>query len=232
MDFQMSMAPSIGMVMFESDAILPDNVLRSMQSAVQGARESDTRIGFFSPALDLRHHCNFIILQDFRAALSASYQLSLVFQPRMDVSTGDVGRAEALLRWDQPELGPISPVEFIPVIEASPLAWDLTDWVINAALSNIALMGRNGLKFKLSINISALNLQEQDFFTRLITKLSEQHIDPHQIELELTETAIMKETENAFGVLNQLKSAGVQLAIDDFGTGYAALPICKNCPQT
>ena len=229
-DFQMSMTPSIGIVAFQPNAVLPEDVLRSMQSAVQDARESVSKIGLFSPAMDLRHRRNFRILQDFRAALVADDQLSLVFQPRMDLATGDVNSAEALLRWDHPVLGPISPVEFIPVIEASAFARQLTDWVLDEALSNIAGWAAHGCRFKLSINLSALNLEEQDFFERIMAKLTERGVDAGQIELELTETVMMKETEGAFGLLNQLKAAGIQLAIDDFGTGYSSIAYLQKLP--
>jgi EAL domain-containing protein (putative c-di-GMP-specific phosphodiesterase class I)/GGDEF domain-containing protein len=229
-DFQMSMTPSIGMVAFQPNAVVPEDILRSMQSAVQDARESISKIGLFSPAMDLQHRRNFRILQDFRAALAADDQLSLVFQPRMDLASGEIRSAEALLRWDHPVLGPISPNEFIPVIEASAFARRLTDWVLDEALANIALWRSNGLRFKLSINLSALNLEEQDFFERLMAKLSKCRVDADQIELELTETVMMKETEGAFGLLNQLKSAGVQLAIDDFGTGYSSIAYLQKLP--
>ncbi|WP_284757139.1 sensor domain-containing phosphodiesterase [Agrobacterium sp. fls2-241-TYG-188a] len=229
-DLQMSMTPSIGIVAFQPASLSPEDVLRSLQSAVQDASESCNKIGLFSPAMDLRHRRNFRILQDFKGALTATDQLSLVFQPRMDLRTGEIGSAEALLRWDHPVLGPISPVEFIPVIEASSFARQLTDWVVDEALSNLASWGAHGLHFKLSINLSAANLDEQDFFERIMSKLSTHMVRPDQIELELTETVMMKETEGAFGLLDKLKSAGFQLAIDDFGTGYSSIAYLQKLP--
>ncbi|NTE88811.1 sensor domain-containing phosphodiesterase [Agrobacterium rubi] len=228
--FQMSMTPSIGIVSFQPQDVQPEDVLRFMQSAAQDARDSATKIGLFSPAMDLRHRRNYRILQDFRAALAADDQLSLVFQPRMDVETGEVLSAEALLRWDHPILGPISPAEFIPVVEVSSCARSLTDWVLDEALSHLSQWRARGLRFKLSINLSALNLEESDFFERLMDKLATCKVDPDQIELELTETVMMKETEGAFGLLDQLKSAGVQLAIDDFGTGYSSIAYLQKLP--
>jgi EAL domain-containing protein (putative c-di-GMP-specific phosphodiesterase class I) len=229
-DTQISMTPAIGIVSYDPQTTLPEDILRSLQSAVQDARESAAKIELFSPAMDLRHRRNFRILQDFRAALAASDQLSLVFQPRIDVSTGEIFSAEALLRWDHPVLGPISPVEFIPVVEASAFARELTDWVMDEAIFHISSWGKKGLRFKLSLNLSALNLEECDFFERLMSKLARFDVEPDQIELELTETVMMKETEGAFGLLNQLKTAGVQLAIDDFGTGYSSLAYLQKLP--
>lgn len=229
-DLQMSMTPSIGIVAFQPCALSPEDVLRSLQSAVQDAGDSTNKIGFFSPAMDLRHRRNFRILQDFKAALGADDQLSLVFQPRMDLLTGQVRSAEALLRWDHPVLGPISPVEFIPVIEASAFARQLTEWVLDEALATLATWRARGLRFKLSINLSASNLEEQDFFERIMGKLSDHEVSPDQIELELTETVMMKETEGAFGLLDQLKAAGIELAIDDFGTGYSSISYLQKLP--
>jgi EAL domain-containing protein (putative c-di-GMP-specific phosphodiesterase class I) len=229
-DTPISMTPAIGVVSYDPQTTVPEDILRSLQSAVQDARESAAKIELFSPAMDLRHRRNFRILQDFRSALAASDQLSLVFQPRIDVSTGEIFSAEALLRWDHPVLGPISPVEFIPVVEASAFARELTDWVMDEAISHISSWGQKGLRFKLSLNLSALNLEEGDFFERLMSKLARFDVEPNQIELELTETVMMKETEGAFGLLNQLKTAGVQLAIDDFGTGYSSLAYLQKLP--
>lgn len=225
-----ALTPSAGMVASDPQSTSPDDLFRSMQSAVQDARESPNKIGMFSPATDLRNRRNFMILQDFRVALASSDQLSLLFQPRLDISTGEIFSAEALLRWDHPVLGPISPVEFIPVVEASSLAREMTDWVLNEAFSNLAGWRDCGLPFKLSLNLSALNLEEHDFFERLMAKLEAFDVRPDQIELELTETVMMKETDGAFGLLNQLKAVGVKLAIDDFGTGYSSLAYLQKLP--
>ncbi|UHS63245.1 sensor domain-containing phosphodiesterase [Agrobacterium vaccinii] len=225
-----SMTPSVGMVAFDPQGMTPEDIIRSLQSAVQDARQSPNKIGMFSAATDLRHRRNYRILQDFRAALTAPDQLSLVFQPRLDVTTGEICSAEALLRWDHPVLGPLSPVEFIPVVEASSLGRELTEWVLDEALSNLAAWASEGIVFKLSLNLSALDLEEHDFFERLMVKFATFGIEPDQIELELTETVMMKETDGVFDLLNQLKAVGVKLAIDDFGTGYSSLAYLQKLP--
>ena len=229
-DTQISMSPSIGMVAYDPQTMPPDDILRSLQSAIQDAHQSPTKVGMFSPAIDLRHRRNFRILNDFQTALTAPDQLSLVFQPRLDVASGLVHSAEVLLRWNHPVLGPVSPVEFIPVVEASASARELTDWVINETLVTLAAWERRGLRFNVSLNLSALNLEEPDFFERLMSKLALFDISPAQIELELTETVMMKETDGAFELLNQLKAAGIRLAIDDFGTGYSSLAYLQKLP--
>jgi EAL domain-containing protein (putative c-di-GMP-specific phosphodiesterase class I)/GGDEF domain-containing protein len=231
-DFHMSMTPSIGVMSFDPAEMLPEDVLRSLQSAVQDARDSDTGVGSFSFATDMRHRRNFRLLQDFPIALDADDQLFLVFQPRMDLATGEVEIAEALLRWNHPVLGPISPAEFIPIVEASTYARALSAWVVEEALRNIAAWEAMGLKFKLSINLSALNLEEHDFFERMMEKLKEHCVDPDRIELELTETAMMKETDRALDLLQRLTATGIRLAIDDFGTGYSSLAYMQKLPAS
>lgn len=231
-DFHMSMTPSIGVMSFNPIEMLPEDVLRSLQSAVQDARDSDTGVGSFSFATDMRHRRNFSLLQDFPIALDADDQLFLVFQPRMDLATGEVEIAEALLRWNHPVLGPISPAEFIPIVEASTYARALSAWVIEEALRHIAAWEAMGLKFKLSINLSALNLEEHDFFERMMEKLKDHCIEPDRIELELTETAMMKETDRALDLLQRLTDTGIRLAIDDFGTGYSSLAYMQKLPAS
>ncbi|MBP2550981.1 EAL domain-containing protein (putative c-di-GMP-specific phosphodiesterase class I)/GGDEF domain-containing protein [Neorhizobium galegae] len=231
-DFHMTMTPSIGVMTFDPTEMQPEDVLRSLQSAVQDARDSDTGIGWFSSATDMRHRRNFRLLQDFPVALETEDELFLVFQPRMDLDSGSVEIAEALLRWNHPVLGPISPAEFIPIVEASTFARGLSAWVIDQSLRQLAEWKAQGLDFKLSINLSALNLEEPDFFERMMDKLKDYAVDPACIELELTETAMMKETDRALDLLQRLTDTGIRLAIDDFGTGYSSLAYMQKLPAT
>lgn len=229
-DFHMSMTPSIGVMEFDPTRMQPDDILRSLQSAVQDARSSDTGIAVFSTAADMRHRRNFRLLNDFPEALEADDQLFLVFQPRKNLTTGAVEIAEALLRWNHPVLGPISPAEFIPIIEASTFARQLTAWVIDQSLACLADFKARGFELKLSINLSALNLEEHDFYDRLMADLARHQIDADMIEFELTETAMMKETERSIALLHRMRDAGISLAIDDFGTGYSSLAYMQKLP--
>ncbi|MGF9691390.1 sensor domain-containing phosphodiesterase [Rhizobium sp. 0TCS1.26] len=229
-DFHMTMTPSIGVMEFDPRAMQGEDVLRSLQSALQDARDADNGIGLFSATTDLRHRRDFRLLQDLPAALEADDQLFLVFQPRMEVETGAVRVAEVLLRWQHPTLGLISPAEFIPIVEASTLARQLTDWVLRESFRHLSAWRKRGIDLNLSINISALNLQEKDFFERLLAKFERYGIVPSDIELELTETAVMKETERSFDLLRQITGTGTRLAIDDFGTGYSSLAYMQKLP--
>ncbi|MCF1434300.1 EAL domain-containing protein [Agrobacterium vitis] len=229
-NLRLTMTPSLGVTWFNPGAMEPENVLRSLQSAVQDARDSETGIAFFSDDHDLLHRRNFRLLQDFPVALASQDQLHLVFQPRLSLKTGQAECAEALLRWTHPELGSISPAEFVPVIEASDLVRAMSAWVIDKALSHLAVLRGQGIDMRLSINISALNLNEPEFLELLKEKLAKYDVLPGQIEFELTETAMMRETEKSLDLLHALSAHGVRLAIDDFGTGYSSLAYMQKLP--
>lgn len=229
-EFQITMTPSIGSMVFKPGQSAPEEILRSLQSAVQDARANPSKMAFFSPTFDLQHQRNFMIQQEFPRALVDDNQLSLVFQPRVDAQSGICKSAEVLLRWAHPSLGPISPAEFIPVIEASAYARDLTMWVITTSLKQLSTWKSAGLRLKVSINLSAINLQEADFWDRLSAGLVRFGIDHDQIEFELTETAMMMETKGSQDLLDRLSASGIRLSIDDFGTGYSSLSYLQKLP--
>lgn len=229
-DLRMSMTPSIGLTWFNPETERPEDVLRLMQGAVQDARNSETGVAFFSDDRDLMHRRNFRLLQDFHRALQAPDELNLVFQPRLSLETGKIDCAEALLRWTHPELGVISPAEFVPIIEASDQVRAMSGWVIDKALSHLCALREQGTDLKLSINISAMNLNEPQFLELLLEKLEHYAVLPDQIEFELTETAVMSETVKSLDLLYALRDHGVRLAIDDFGTGYSSLSYMQKLP--
>jgi EAL domain-containing protein (putative c-di-GMP-specific phosphodiesterase class I) len=170
------------------------------------------------------------LLRDFGAALDAGNQFRLVYQPRIELVTGRCIGAEALLRWDHPGLGDVSPAEFIPIIERTSLAKPTTQWVLDAAMDQLASWKRDGLALTLSVNISAANLAEADLIERIQLGLLKRGLRPDQLEIELTESAIMEEPEQADLMLRELAAAGIKLAIDDFGTGHSSLAYLQRLP--
>jgi EAL domain-containing protein (putative c-di-GMP-specific phosphodiesterase class I)/GGDEF domain-containing protein len=231
LEFQIAATPSIGVMQFvPGETRVAEEILRALQSAVQDARESDSKIAYFSSETDTRHQRNFIIQRDFKHALEDEDQLSLVFQPRVDAAGGGYRSAEVLLRWKHPSLGHISPSEFIPVIEASTFARPLTQWVVTAAIRQLGLWNSMGLSIKLSINLSANNLREGDFVERLNATLQTYRVACNQIEFELTETAMMLDTSSALDLLTKMAGTGIRFSIDDFGTGYSSLAYLQKLP--
>jgi EAL domain-containing protein (putative c-di-GMP-specific phosphodiesterase class I)/GGDEF domain-containing protein len=221
---------AIGVRPFRLGAVPPEDVLRGAASAAQDARRTDGAIACYSEARDNAMRRHYDLLQDFGAALESEDQLRLVFQPRVDLATGQCLGAETLLRWRHPTLGDISPAEFIPIIEQTALARPTTQWVLEHALDQLAAWSAAGLDLTLSINISAANLMEADLIQRIQLALISRQLRPSQLEIELTESAMMAQPEKALAMLRELAEAGVALAIDDFGTGHSSLAYLQQVP--
>jgi EAL domain-containing protein (putative c-di-GMP-specific phosphodiesterase class I)/GGDEF domain-containing protein len=221
---------TIGVRSFVAGAVSVDDVIRGATSAAQDARDTDGSIALYSPARDTAHRRQYGLLQDFGAALEAGDQLRLVYQPRINLSTGACVGAEALLRWHHPILGDVSPAEFIPIIEQTSLARSTTQWVLDMAMDQLAAWQRGGLAIMLSVNISAANLGETDLSERITTGLTRRELLCSSLEIELTESAIMDQPDQALGMLQAFRDAGVCLAIDDFGTGHSSLAYLQRLP--
>ena len=164
------------------------------------------------------------------AALAVPDQLSLVYQPRIDIKSGACVIAEALLRWKHPTLGDISPGEFIPLVEQTDFARPVTDWVLDAALSQLAAWKKQGLEMRVSVNVFASNLEEEDFVARLGDALSRHQVEPEMLELEFTEGALIRRRVRVLQHLEAIRALGVASAIDDFGTGYSSFSYLQNIP--
>jgi EAL domain-containing protein (putative c-di-GMP-specific phosphodiesterase class I)/GGDEF domain-containing protein len=208
----------------------PGDVLRSIQAAAEDARVHSVSVSVFSPAAEAAHSRRFELLEGFASALETQDQLRLVFQPRIDLRTRRPVGAEALLRWRHPTLGAVSPGEFVPVIEHSLHAHAMTDWVMRAATQQLRSWQAAGIDLQLSVNISAGNLEDPSFVERVLTIISEQNLRQESLELEVTESAVMKDATTALDRLTALAAAGVRLAIDDFGTGYSSLAYLQKLP--
>lgn len=222
--------PVVGVAPFMLGSVGPEDVLRMAHSACQDAREGESGAGFYSAALDAEYQRRFTLLNDFTAALEASDQLRLVYQPRVALPDGRCRGAEALLRWHHPALGEISPAEFIPLLENSPLARPLTDWVVKTAVAQAEQWHRLGLDLCISVNVSAANLEEEDFAARVLSRMRRVGLPVDAIELELTESALISNSAAAREQLDALVEAGIEVAIDDFGTGYSSLFYLQQIP--
>lgn len=221
---------TVGVAPFVAGQRTPRDVLRLAHSAAHDARASDTLVKLYSSVNDSAQKRRFGLLNDFGAALDNPQQLRLVFQPRIDMGTRKCIGAEALLRWNHPLLGEVSPSEFIPIIERTWLARRTTAWVLDTALAQIAAWRAAGLDVRLSVNVSAANLVENDFAAQVQLYLLKHRVPADRLELEVTESTIMENTGNALAQLEALKAAGIQLAIDDFGTGYSSLAYLQQLP--
>lgn len=228
-EIKYAVTPVCAMTAMKPQETSPGDCLRALASTVQETRAADELVGLFSDSLDLGFRRKFRLLNDFAAALKHTDQLRIVLQPRVDLTSGETVSAEVLLRWRHPELGDISPAEFVPVIENSALAWPMTKWVLATACRQLGEWQRQGTALTLSVNLAASNLKE-DVVGELLSNLSLNHLPSRSLEVELTETSLMQNSAQVLGKLDQLVGLGINLAIDDFGTGYSSLSYLQRLP--
>lgn len=202
-----------------------DMLCRRADVAFGEARRSGSHAALYQPReehLDLPYGA-------LRSALEQG-QLRLHLQPIIDPRNGRIAGAEALARWDSPELGSISPEVFVPLAERTGLIGELTRWCINTTLRHAAesRLAEHGLQ--LSINLSPRVLQEHSFGEQLLAALKLWGVPPHVLMLEITESALMEDAVHARSELQRMRDAGIQIAIDDFGTGYASFSYLRRLP--
>ena len=221
----------IGIAPFRIGETAPADVLRTAYGAALDAREAGHTIERHSIAKDEQHQRRFALLAGMREALMAPDQLRLVYQPRVDIATGACVGAEALLRWNHPRLGSIGPSEFIPLVERTAMIGPLTDWVVQEALTQVAAWRSRGLALQISVNISVTNLEEEDdFVDRLRAALRRHGVPPRALEIEFTESALIRNRVRVIQNLAHIKALGVSCAIDDFGTGYSSFSYLQDIP--
>jgi EAL domain-containing protein (putative c-di-GMP-specific phosphodiesterase class I) len=225
----------IGVVPFQLGRTHHAELLRNLHSAVQHALEQDREVAMFSEEHDALYRRRFWLINEFAAALDSAAsgvgsQLHLVFQPKVDMTSGACIGAEALLRWTHPQAGDISPAEFIPIVERTGSIRAITNWVLDTALHQLAAWRDDGLELQVAVNVSVVNLIEPDFCSRVVNGLQRHGLPPSSLSLEITESALMQNPKVAHAALRALDAAGVRLAIDDFGTGYSSLAYLQSLP--
>jgi len=189
----------------------------------ESARELGVPVHVFDPRLMARQRRHVLIINALRGAVAAPDQLRLVYQPRERLRDGQWTSVETLVRWQHPVLGDISPAEFIPILENTPLMPLLTDWVLEHALHQLAVWHRVAPELKMSINIAACDLKRSDFGISLRRAMQAHGIPGRRIELELTEGKLLQMDAVAAEALASLAQCGVEIALDDFGAGYSNL---------
>jgi EAL domain-containing protein (putative c-di-GMP-specific phosphodiesterase class I)/GGDEF domain-containing protein len=222
----------IGSALYPGDSRDAANLLsRAFVSLARPQRAADGRLAFFAPRSPEAMRRRFVLEQKLIRAIEAQ-QFQLHYQPLIDVRAGKTVGAEALLRWRHPELGEVSPAEFVPILEQAGLIEEVGFWTMNAACRDLRAWRDEGLDLKLAINISARQFRDPLLGKMLARTLAAQNLTPGDLELELTETAAMEDRERTLALLNELREAGFGLALDDFGSGYSSLGYLKNLPVT
>jgi diguanylate cyclase (GGDEF)-like protein/PAS domain S-box-containing protein len=229
---EVQVSASIGVVFYpQTEQIDADQLLRQAgQAMYQSKLAGKNRYQIFDPTHDITIRTFHEDLEQIRRALAAN-QFVLHYQPRVNMSTGTLTSAEALIRWNHPARGRLLPGLFLPIIENHPLIDRIGEWVIEHALTQLEKWSVAGLNIPVSVNIAAHHLQQPDFCDRLRTILSA-HPDilPSRLELEVLETSALHDVAQVSHVLAACREIGVSIALDDFGTGYSSLTYFKRLP--
>ena len=204
-------------------------LLSHAEIAMHRAKKSpNQRVQFFASEFGDQVLHRQELIHSLKAAIE-NRQLQLYFQPQCDRLRRNTGY-EALLRWHHPTLGPVSPAEFIPLAEETGLIVKIGDWVLEQAVATLKGWSEQGFTGRMAVNVSALQLHDPGFADRIAVSLRNKGVSARQLELEITETALMQDIELAMATLNRFRELDLTLAVDDFGTGYSSLAYLKALP--
>ncbi|KAA8713154.1 phosphodiesterase DibA [Pseudomonas cannabina] len=228
---QLFVTASIGISLFPGDALTAEQLLRNADSALFKAK-NDGREGFalYTEELTAQAQQRVQLASELRQAIEQE-ELRVFYQPVYDLNTGRICAAEALVRWQHPTRGMVSPGEFIPIAEQNGLIVDIDAWVLNTACRQMQTWLAAGVPIaSVAVNVSSRLFSRGDLDRQVAQVLSETGLDPVFLELEVTESAVMEDPEQAIEQLHRLRELGLSLAIDDFGTGYSSLLRLKSMP--
>ncbi|TPK57706.1 EAL domain-containing protein [Mesorhizobium sp. B2-4-19] len=222
---------SMGVANYPTDGANADALLANADVAMYRAKElGRDNFQFYAPEFNATSHEKFLLQEELRNALLRA-EFTLLYQPQVDLRSGRVFAVEALIRWQHPTLGLISPMKFIPMAEETGLIVPIGDWVLHEACRQNKAWQDAGLQpMVICVNVSARQFKESNLINRVVAALEDSGLEPKYLELEVTESLIMQNTEMAVATMNALQSLGVQISIDDFGTGYSSLSALKTFP--
>ena len=230
-DAILKVSVSIGVAIYPQDDADADILIRHADQAMYIAKKAGKNCyHLFDRALDNAVNLKLENISNISAALN-KHEFILYYQPKVDMSMGEVVGVEALIRWQHPVRGLVPPLDFLPLIENHAISLEIGEWVIDTALSQISQWQSIGITLPISVNISAYQLQQTDFVERL-AKLLAAHADvsPHLLELEILETSAFSDINYVIATMKSCIALGVQFALDDFGTGYSSLTYLRRLP--
>ncbi|CBL44484.1 hypothetical protein HDN1F_09010 [gamma proteobacterium HdN1] len=227
----LTLSATVGVAFFPRDAKAPELLLKKAEEAMRlGKSAGGNSIQFYSEIENHRQKASKQLERDLLTAVESS-QLSLMFQPQIDLASGQIVGVEALLRWDHPQRGLISPDEFILLAESNRAVIPIGHWVLKNACKTLAEWHKAGYPdLGMSINLSAIQLHHPPLASDLAHIITEYGLPPASLTFEITESSVMENIEHAIDVLKNIRKLGVHLAIDDFGTGYSSLSYLRRMP--
>lgn len=222
---------SIGVAMFPDDGRDAATLLKNADTAMfHGKALGKNTYQFFTSQMNIAVKRRAAMESNLRAAVKKG-DFSLVYQPQIDLITGEIVALESLVRWNSEESGTMMPSEFIPLAEETGLINELGEWVLREACrQNKAWQDAGIIPRRMAVNLSARQLNDKGFIEMLVRTLNDTGIDPSHLELEITESQVMRQGEGSVMLLNEISDMGVHLAVDDFGTGYSSLSYLKRLP--
>ena len=222
---------SIGIANYPNDGIDADVLMANADAAMYRAKEiGRDNFQFYTPAFNTKAHEKFLLQEELRKAVVNS-EFVLLYQPQVDLRSGQIFAVEALIRWKHPTLGMVPPIKFIPIAEETGLIVPIGDWVLHEACRQNKAWQDAGLPhIAVGVNVSARQFREKKLIAHVVSALTDSGLEARYLELELTESLIMQDVEQAVETMKELQNLGVHLSIDDFGTGYSSLSALKTFP--
>jgi diguanylate cyclase (GGDEF)-like protein/PAS domain S-box-containing protein len=222
---------SIGLSVYPDDGLNAETLIKNADTAMYQAKDNGRQsYQFFKSAMNVRAVERQSIEESLRRAMERN-EFTLQYQPKINLETGQVSGAEALIRWTHPTRGSISPAQFIPVAEDCGLILQIGKWVLREACKQARAWVDAGVPVgTMAVNISSMEFRDDNFLENIFATLRDTGLDPRSLELELTESVLMKRADSAATVLKTLRAKGVRIAVDDFGTGYSSLSYLRKFP--
>jgi len=225
------MGSSIGISLYPDDSIDAELLIRNADVAMYHAKEKGRgNFQFFSEKINQRNQQRRLMVNSLRRAINED-EFELYYQPQIDLLTGKMIGSEALVRWNDPQSGMIQPMDFIPLAEETGLILEIGTWVFKQACKQLRhCFDTGGTPVRIAINLSAVQFRDGNLIEMISSALNHEKLAPEWIELEITESAIMENADDAVLILEQLSALGIRISIDDFGTGYSSLYYLKKLP--
>jgi diguanylate cyclase (GGDEF)-like protein len=226
-DHELAVDTSIGIALAPRDGAEPDQLLKHADLALYGVKAAGRgAYRFFESAMDERANARRTLETDLRQAIEHR-QLEVYYQPLVTVQDGTISGFEALLRWQHPTRGAISPAEFVPIAEESGLIHRIGEWVLRTACAEAAKWPADT---SVSVNVSPVQFRNEGLALTIASALADSGLAARRLELEITEAVLMRDDETSLTILKQLQQLGVRIALDDFGTGYSSLSYLQRFP--